>query len=74
MDKNSWKLWLNKTASDLNDFQNILPKVIIESALNAKLDDHLGYDKYEEGSPENSCNGYSNKILIEVSIETPRDL
>jgi transposase-like protein len=66
-----------KTESDLNDFQKMLTKVTVETALNAELDDHLGYEKHEESTSNNSRNGYSNKTLItdngEVSIETPRD-
>lgn len=66
-----------KTESDLNDFQKMLTKVTVETALNAELDDHLGYDKHEESSSDNSRNGYSSKTLItdngEVSIDTPRD-
>lgn len=32
-----------KTESDLNDFRQMLTKVTVETALNAELDDHLGY-------------------------------
>lgn len=66
-----------KTESDLSDFQRMLTKVTVETALNAELNDHLGYDKNEENTSDNSRNGYSSKTLItdngEVSIETPRD-
>ena len=32
-----------KTESDLNGFQKMLTKMTVETALNAGLDDHLGY-------------------------------
>ena len=32
-----------KTESDLSDFTQMLSKVAIETALNAELDEHLGY-------------------------------
>lgn len=35
-----------KTESDLNDFRQMLTKITVETALNAELDDHLGYDKH----------------------------
>ena len=40
-----------KTEKDLNDFRQILTKVTVETALNAELDDHLGYDKHAKSSP-----------------------
>lgn len=35
-----------KTPSDLDDFRKMLTKVTVETALNAELDDHLGYEKH----------------------------
>jgi putative transposase len=35
---------LNKVI-DLNEFSQMLKKVAVEAALNAELDDHLGYSK-----------------------------
>jgi putative transposase len=32
-----------KTEKDLNDFSQMLTKITVEAALNAELDDHLGY-------------------------------
>ena len=32
-----------KTESDLDDFRKMLTKVTVETALNAELDEHLGY-------------------------------
>ena len=66
-----------KTESDLNDFRQILTKVTVETALNAELDDHLGYDKHQPSESSNSRNGYTSKTLRTedgtVDINTPRD-
>jgi len=43
-----------KTEKDLNDFRQMLTKVTVETALNAELDDHLGYDKHAQSSQPNS--------------------
>ena len=55
----------------------MLTKVTVETALNAELDDHLGYDKHEQSSSSNSRNGYSSKMLKtedgEFDLDTPRD-
>lgn len=66
-----------KTEKDLSNFSQLLTKITIEAALNAELDDHLGYDKHEESNGSNSRNGYSNKILTadegQFEIDVPRD-
>lgn len=36
-----------KTEADLNDFRQMLTKITVETALNAELDDHLGYSRHE---------------------------
>ena len=33
----------NQTEQDLNEFRQMLTKVTVERALNAELDEHLGY-------------------------------
>ena len=40
-----------KTEADLNNFSRALKKMTVETALNAELTDHLGYEK---NSPLNS--------------------
>lgn len=55
-----------------------LTKNLVERALKAELDSHLGYDKYERQSEQNnSRNGTSTKSLITdngvVALEIPRD-
>jgi len=66
-----------KTESDLNDFRQMLTKVTVETALNAELDDHLGYDKHQQNNTPNSRNGYARKTLRtedgQFEIEAPRD-
>lgn len=66
-----------KTEKDLNEFSQILTKVTVEAALNAELDNHLGYDKHQPNANSNSRNGHSRKTLItddgELELITPRD-
>jgi len=66
-----------KTEKDLSKFSQLLTKITIEAALNAELDDHLGYDKHEESISSNSRNGYSSKTLTadegQFDIDVPRD-
>ncbi len=55
----------------------MLTKVTVETALNAELDEHLGYQKHQSRASSNSSNGYSGKSIItddgEVDIDVPRD-
>ena len=66
-----------KTEKDLSDFSQMLTKITIEAALNAELDDHLGYEKHVQSDNPNSRNGYSTKTLKtedgQFEIDTPRD-
>ncbi len=66
-----------KTEQDLNEFRQMLTKVTVEHALNAELDDHLGYDKHEPSANSNSRNGTYSKILYtedgQFQLDTPRD-
>lgn len=50
-----------KTESDLDDFRRMLTKVTVETALNAELYEHLGYDNHQEKTGRNSRNGRSRK-------------
>ena len=56
-----------------------LTKVVVESALDGELDDHLGYDKHDPAGRDggNSRNGKRGKTVLTeaglVSIEVPRD-
>lgn len=68
-----------KTEADLNELTRALRKNFIETALNAELDEHLGYEKHapDGRGSGNSRNGKSRKRLKgdhgELEIETPRD-
>jgi len=66
-----------KTEADLNEFRQMLTKITIETALNAELDDHLGYSKHEASDTSNSRNGFVYKTLQtddgQFKIDTPRD-
>lgn len=41
----------------------MLTKITVEAALNAELDDHLGYVRHEQSNHNNSRNGYSLKTI-----------
>ncbi|MBJ7537081.1 IS256 family transposase [Marinomonas transparens] len=66
-----------KTESDLDAFRQMLTKVTVEAALNAELDEHLGYDKHAQSTNPNSRNGKSRKTVKteagQFELETPRD-
>ena len=68
-----------KTQTDLKEMTRELMKVVLETALNAELDEHLGYERHEKSSErkENTRNGSSQKTLKgdhgEVAIAVPRD-
>lgn len=66
-----------KTEEDLNEFRQMLTKITVEAALNAELDDHLGYAKHDKANTDNSRNGYSSKMLQteegQFELDTPRD-
>ncbi len=66
-----------KSEADLTDFRKILTKVTVEAALNAELDEHLGYSRHEQSNKDNYRNGYSSKTIRtedgEVDLDAPRD-
>ena len=66
-----------KSEQDLNDFKKMLTKMTLETALNAELDEHLGYNKHDKVNTGNSRNGYSSKTLQtedgQLELKTPRD-
>jgi transposase-like protein len=66
-----------KTEADLNEFRQMLTKITVETALNAELDDHLGYSKHEASDTSNSRNGTTRKTHQtddgQFELETPRD-
>lgn len=68
-----------KTEKDLAALSKHLLKLTVERAMNAELDEHLGYEKHavDGKNSGNSRNGHSSKTLKgnfgEVEINTPRD-
>ena len=68
-----------KTPEDLSRLSAYLTKLTVEAALNAEIEDHLGYSPHgRKIHPNSNCrNGYSPKTLKgdhgEVEIFTPRD-
>lgn len=68
-----------KTEKDLAALSKHLLKMTVERAMNAELDEHLGYEKHALAGRNtgNSRNGYSTKTLKgnfgEVELITPRD-
>ena len=66
-----------KTPQDLTEFSLMLKKVAVEAALNAELDDHLGYEKHEISDSSNARNGHTSKMLKTedgtFELDTPRD-
>ena len=47
-----------KTEQDLNGFRQMLTKITVEAALNAELDDHLGFERHEKAGHANNRNGF----------------
>ena len=66
-----------KTEADLNNFSKALKKLTVETALNAELTEHLGYEKNGTRTGKNTRNGYTTKRLLtddgEFELDTPRD-
>ncbi len=52
-----------KTQKDLNSFSQMLTKITVEAALNAELEEHLGYEKHQSSPGGNSRNGFSSKQI-----------
>ena len=66
-----------KSHQDLLDFSQNLTKITVEAALNAELDEHLGYEKNQKDTSINYRNGSSTKTLKtedgQFALDTPRD-
>ena len=68
-----------KSEKDLGTLTQQLIKLTVETALNAEMDEHLGYEKHapQGRGTGNNRNGYSIKRLKgqhgEVTIQAPRD-
>ena len=68
-----------KTEKDLADPLGQLMKMTIQKALDAEMENHLGYEKHSPAgrNKKNSRNGYSSKTIKgdsgELEIDVPRD-
>ena len=66
-----------KTEVDIATFTKALRESFYEAALNAELDDHLGYERHHSSPGANSRNGSTRKMLSSdlgpLEINTPRD-
>jgi transposase-like protein len=66
-----------KTSDDLTEFSQMLKKITVEAALNAEMEEHLGYEKHKPSKSQNSRNGKSTKRVKtedgEFELDTPRD-
>lgn len=68
-----------KTQAELKEVTGQLIKVILESALNTELDDHLGYEKNDkaESRRKNTRNGHTTKTVKgehgALELQVPRD-
>jgi putative transposase len=66
-----------KSPQDLNEFSQMLKKITVEAALNAEMDEHLGYEKHQKSTLSNSRNGKTSKRIKtedgEFELDTPRD-
>ena len=83
MNKKQLKALAKEAAQSLNSEEDIaaltklLRQSFYEKALDAELDDHLGYDRHDTKPSTNSRNGYTKKTVKtdegELIINTPRD-
>jgi transposase-like protein len=66
-----------KTPEDLSCLTSLLTKQVIEAALGAEMEEHLGYKKNQQTNKTNARNGYTKKIIKgshgEIAIASPRD-
>jgi len=66
-----------KSQQDLLYFTQMLTKITVEAALNAELDEHLGYEKNQQSTVDNYRNGNTSKTLKtedgQFELVTPRD-
>ena len=66
-----------KSQKDLLDLTQMFTKITVEAALNAELDDHLGYEKNQQSNVDNYRNGNTSKTLKtedgQFELITPRD-
>jgi len=52
-----------KTEKYFSEFSRILKRITVETALNSKIDEHFGYEKYQGSHKLSSRNIHSSKTL-----------
>ena len=67
-----------KNSLDVENFLDGLLQPLMQKLLDAELDNHLEYERYEHSNKENSRNGYVKPKKVEtkygsISVKTPRD-
>ena len=66
-----------KSFDDIKDFQKQLMQSFIDTALEAEMEEHLGYPKHEKADKPNKRNGHTKKTVRsdtgEIEVSTPRD-
>ena len=66
-----------KSFDDIKDFQKQLMQSFIDTALEAEMEEHLGYPKHEKADKPNKRNGHTKKTVRsdtgDLEISTPRD-
>ena len=66
-----------KSFDDIKDFQKQLMQSFIDTALEAEMEDYLGYPKHEKADKPNKRNGHTKKTVRsdtgDLEISTPRD-
>ena len=55
-----------KSGKDVQDFLSSMMQLILQKMLDAELDSHLEYEKYEHTNKENSRNGYCKSKLVKT--------
>ena len=53
-----------KSFDDIKDFQKQLMQSFIDTALEAEMEDHLGYPKHEKADKPNKRNGHTEKPSV----------
>ncbi len=61
-----------KTPDDLNQLSRFLKKLMVETTLNAELTAHLGHEKHQSKSGDNTRNSYTAKTVF--SDDRPQEL
>ncbi|MBE0443292.1 transposase [Psychrobacter sp. FME13] len=55
-----------KSFDDIKDFQKQLMQSFIDTALEAEMEEHLGYPKHEKADRPNKRNGHTKKRVRSV--------